>query len=604
MSSNDVIVLNSILNQKKIELANTFSDNDYFEIFTFEQALKDYDLSYDELLSGRVDGADDGGIDGFFVFINNELLDDDVDLTSIRRSPIIDIYIVQAKVSSSFQEAAIEKFIATIQDIFDLGKKIANIQKYYNSALIEKVEIFQKAYVTLANRHPEIRVIYIYASKGNCSEIHHKVQHKAENLKNITQGYFVKADIEVNFLGARELLEAARQEKTYSLQLRFLENYISRGEDNYIVLSGLKDYYEFVTDNNGNLRKYLFESNVRDYQGDVEVNRDIRSTLESNNTSIDFWWLNNGITILASKASVTGKVITLDDVQIVNGLQTTNTLYQYRKAFDSTDSDNKYSLVKVQDERAILIKIIVENNLEARDRIIKATNFQTPIPASSLRATEPIQRDIEDYFLQNDWFYDRRKNYYKNIGKPSDKIVGIPYLAQAVTSIVYREPHNAKARPTTIIKGENNYNRIFNSTINIQVYLFCAKLIKKIESYIRSDFSRLRQDNSNELLRHSTIRSLIFHIAMLFTSKMLRKANYVPRDVASLVTEELDNEVLAQTIIEIIDLTNSYLQLNNSLPLNTAAKRSDFTNFLIEKVNVYPCCPIKLTPIGNPASTV
>jgi hypothetical protein len=601
MSSNDVIVLNSILNQKKVELANSFSDNDYFEVFTFEQALKDYDLSYDELLSGRVDGADDGGIDGFFIFINNEILSDDVDLTTIKKSPKIDIYIIQAKVSPSFQEAAIEKFITTIQDIFDLGKDIKDIQKYYNSALMEKVEIFRDAYVNLANRHPEIRVIYIYASKGNCLDIHHKVEHKAENLKNITQGYFVKADIGVKFLGARELLEAARQEKTYSLQLRFLENYISRGEDNYIVLSGLKDYYEFVTDNNGNLRKYLFESNVRDYQGDVEVNRDIRNTLESNNTSIDFWWLNNGITILASKASVTGKIITLDDVQIVNGLQTTNTLYEHKQAIESQDSDNKSSLVRVQDERAILIKIIVENNLEARDRIIKATNFQTPIPASSLRATEPIQRDIEDYFLQNDWFYDRRKNYYKNIGKPSDKIVGIPYLAQAVTSIVHREPHNAKARPTTIIKGENNYSRIFNSTINIHVYLFCAKLIKKIESYIRSDFSRLRQYSSNELLRPSIIRSLIFHIAMLFTSKMLRKANYVLRDVASLVTEELDNEVLSQTIIEIIDLTNNYLQSNNSLPLNTAAKRSDFTNFLIQNVNVYPSCPIKLTPIGNPS---
>ena len=275
MPSNDVTVLNSILDQKKVELANSFSDNDYFEVFTFEQALKDYDLSYDELLSGRVDGADDGGIDGFFIFINNELLSVDVDLTTIKKRPQIDIYIIQAKVSPSFQEAAIEKFIATIQDVFDLGKEIADIQKYYNSALIEKVEIFREAYVALANRHPEIRVIYIYASKGNCLDIHHKVEHKAENLKNKTQLYFVKADIEVKFLGARELLEAARQEKTYSLQLRFLENYISRGEDNYIVLSGLKDYYEFVTDN-GNLRNYLFESNVRDYQGDVEVNRDIR----------------------------------------------------------------------------------------------------------------------------------------------------------------------------------------------------------------------------------------------------------------------------------------------------------------------------------------
>jgi AIPR protein. len=105
-------------------------------------------------------------------------------------------------------------------------------------------------------------------------------------------------------------------------------------------------------------------------------------------------------------ATIAGKTITLDDVQIVNGLQTTNSIYEYMN-----------TLAKVDDKRAILVKIIVANKLEARDRIIKATNFQTPVPAASLRATEPIQRDIEDYFLNKDWFYDRRKNYYKNIGK-------------------------------------------------------------------------------------------------------------------------------------------------------------------------------------------
>ena len=86
----------------------------------------------------------------------------------------------------------------------------------------------------------------------------------------------------------------------------------------------------------------------------------------------------------------------------------------------------KKEVEKEDKERSVLIRIIVTEKAEERDRIIKATNFQTSIPPASLRATERLQRDIEEYFLHNGLYYDRRKNYYKNIGKPQDKIVSIP----------------------------------------------------------------------------------------------------------------------------------------------------------------------------------
>ncbi|WP_244142116.1 hypothetical protein [aff. Roholtiella sp. LEGE 12411] len=76
MAANDIIVLNSLLEQKKSQTANSLPDDDYFELFTFEQALKKYDLSYEELLSGQIGGSDDGGIDGFFTFINSDILNE------------------------------------------------------------------------------------------------------------------------------------------------------------------------------------------------------------------------------------------------------------------------------------------------------------------------------------------------------------------------------------------------------------------------------------------------------------------------------------------------------------------------------------------------
>lgn len=73
MATNDSIVLDTILKQKKSQIADSLPDDDYFEIFTFEQVLKKYDLSYEELISGKMGGSDDGGIDGFFTFINGEI---------------------------------------------------------------------------------------------------------------------------------------------------------------------------------------------------------------------------------------------------------------------------------------------------------------------------------------------------------------------------------------------------------------------------------------------------------------------------------------------------------------------------------------------------
>jgi len=484
MAANDTIVLNSILEQKKKQTATSLPDDDYFELFTFEQTLKKYELSYEELISGKIGGGDDGGIDGFFIFINNELIGEDTDIESFKRNSIIEVFLIQSKRSPSFSETAVEHVIATAKDIFNLDKDPSNLKKFYNADLIDRVIIFRQAYLKLALRHPVLKINYIYASKGETREINKKVYNKADMLTETICQYFTGASAFVEFIGARELIDASRLEKSYTLQLKFLETYISRGEDNYVVLSSLKDYYDFITNEykgNRELRRHLFVSNVRDYQGsNVEVNKDINGTLESDNR-LDFWYLNNGITILASKASIVGKTISLDEVQIVNGLQTTNTIYNYLNT--KKDGDIR------TENRAILIKIIVTNNTEDRDRIIKATNFQTPIPVASLKATEPIQSDIENYFLSKDWFYDRRKNYYKNMGKPVDKIVSILYLAQAVMAILLKEPDIARSRPSSIIKKDNDYKRIFKQSINMEMYLFCAKTTKKIESFISSTVS-------------------------------------------------------------------------------------------------------------------
>lgn len=78
--------------------------------------------------------------------------------------------------------------------------------------------------------------------------------------------------------------------------------------------------------------------------------------------------------------------------------------------------------------------------------------YQNPVSPTLLRATGTIQRDIELFFSNNGYYYDRRKNYYKNQGKPATKIFSIQYTAQAIRSIVDDDPHTARARPTSLLK--------------------------------------------------------------------------------------------------------------------------------------------------------
>jgi hypothetical protein len=54
----------------------------------------------------------------------------------------------------------------------------------------------------------------------------------------------------------------------------------------------------------------------------------------------DFWWLNNGITIIATDFSQHGKTLYLDDLQIVNGLQTSFVIDKYFKSNESTEIKN------------------------------------------------------------------------------------------------------------------------------------------------------------------------------------------------------------------------------------------------------------------------
>ncbi len=63
MAKNDLVLLNALLEKKLLEHPNMKTVGKFFDVFVFENLLKDNDLSYEEIKQGWVDGGDDGGID-------------------------------------------------------------------------------------------------------------------------------------------------------------------------------------------------------------------------------------------------------------------------------------------------------------------------------------------------------------------------------------------------------------------------------------------------------------------------------------------------------------------------------------------------------------
>jgi hypothetical protein len=265
-----------------------------------------------------------------------------------------------------------------------------------------------------------------------------------------------------------------------------------------VILAKLKDYYVFITDG-GKIVDSLFEFNVRDYQSSAAVNKEIAETLSNTADTADFWWLNNGVTILAEKASAQDNALTIRNPIIVNGLQTSHEIHR----FSGGGIDTK--------ERCVQVRVLEIADDARRDRVIKATNSQTGIKPASLHATEPFQRKIEDYLVQLGIFYDRRKDYWRNQGKPADKIIGIDKLAQSVIAILLERPHDARARPTTIMRDETMYQKLFADTTHLEVYRVCADLYFVVENY----FNKLRKSidsNYRNNLRYHLMMQLAWRL--------------------------------------------------------------------------------------------
>ena len=214
--------------------------------------------------------------------------------------------------------------------------------------------------------------------------------------------------------------------------------------------------------------------------------------------------------------------------------------------------------------RNILVRIIVPESEESRDKIILATNNQTNIPKSSLRANDPIHWQIELFFRGRGLFYDRRKNYYKNQGKRSEEIVSVSFLAQCMISLLLQKPDYARARPSTLLTRDETYDALYGSEQNLDVFYNAALLGKRVEKYLKHS-SAYTQAQKNDIL---------FYVLFFSVAKYLNKVTIGANDI-----KDLDISVFTDGYINGIaqEVLNKYKSLGGN---GKVAKSPDLTELL------------------------
>ena len=550
--TNNQILLRECIKQEFDDSTGYADIDTFFEHFAISELLKDYNISDDEIDNGNVGGGNDGGCDGIYLFLNDELVSQDqIESLSAPKGSTLKLCIVQVKNELGFNEDAIMKWKTVSENLMNMSSSLSEYSARYNEQTIEAFSMFRDAVKKLIRSQIKLRIHYYYVTLG--TETHPNTQQQAEELKEIVKRSYPSASVDVTFVGADSLMEMYNTDSEIRIELGLADQPISLSNKDYVALVNLGTYYRFITDDSSNLRKSFFEANVRDYQGKNSVNTSIADTLEHSSTE-DFWWLNNGVTILASDITlITNKSLQLVNPEIVNGLQTSREIFNYF-------SENPY--VVENEKRTLLIRIIMPESEEARDNIIFATNNQTNIPKSSLRVTDPIHLQIEMYFKSRGLYYDRRKNYYKNQKKKASDIIGVSFLAQCLISLVLRKPDFARARPSTLLTDEETYKMLYEDNHDLEVFYKAARIGQMVKNCLKLSSELSTAERSD----------ILFYLIYAVVAKRLEK-----KDISFSDIKLFDVDVLTEDEINTVKalVYKKYKELGGN---GRVAKSSTFVN--------------------------
>lgn len=484
-------LLENFVAENELEKLNESKQFEYFTNYVVISKLHRNTFELDSLDTG--DGGD-GAIDGLAVIVNGRLVTDTQELEDIvAESQYLDydVAFIQSKTSSKFEGSEIGSFIFGVKDFIADEPKLVHNDKMKKQKEIWEAVISKSSY--MIHRRPNCKLYYATTGKWvDDQNLRAVISSGSQEIED--SGLF--EDVLFEPYGATELQKLYHETRnklscTVTFQNRITLPDIEGVKEAFLGIIPFREFIKMLQDDN-ELMYNIFYDNVRDFQGDNEVNGKIQDTLKEGKFDL-FCVLNNGVTLVASSLTPAGNRFTLRDYQVVNGCQTSHVLHQSR-AIAGMERVN------------VPVKVIVTENEDIKNQITLATNSQTEVKPEQLASLTFFQKKLELFYDsmrgQVDLYYERRsQQYHATPGIKKTQIISIPIQIKTFASAFLNAPHLVSGYYGTIAKRFQG--KIFESNHKYAPYYSSALCYYRIEGLFRTG------------LIDTKYKKLRFHMIML-----------------------------------------------------------------------------------------
>jgi len=537
-----------------------------FMFFSLTQFFKDFEI--DDIEDGIIDSCYRGesydfGIDAIYITSSNEFIEDSNQLEEFNDDSKFQIHLFQFKRGTGITQADILKFQSGLKRIL-IDENVTdhdNLHLYNRMLILNKVK--NNLYLQFSSDNINVICHFVFGGIKQNILSQKIIVDEFDKITSILQtGGFSNSEINITdcqgLINLKtkgdEIVDIVKYEKTFKYITKSGQSSKLNG---YINIINGKEIAELV-------RKYqtsIFESNIRDFYKRSDLNDKITETSSSESEAKYFWSYNNGITMTCRKVEeLPNDNYRLYDLQIVNGCQTSNSIYTALKNKDRCDElqkkidDGKELSKKENDEfiqksqmqfnedTSLLVKIIETDDEDLIYRITETTNSQTPIKVFSLKANDDIQVLIEKFLETKDIWYERRINYYKNKGKKN--IYSIQKLFQLYTSQILFKPSQVKTSPKSMFI--NTYDSVFPQP-SVKIFNFNLYYIPIIVDIAIN--KRIREIQRQQLITDDFTRTILsygkLHLGCFILSSIL-KNKYKEKGIIEkeeIIINELNNNI-------------------------------------------------------------
>lgn len=560
----------------------------------------------EELVYSNITEYSDDGCDCFVFFEETE-----------------ELYIIQNKYYSDENKLS-ENYV--LREFLGRTIDILNEEKYRRSEELQRI-------FTKYKNDPEFKIyMNLYITNNLITE----------SMRNIFER-FTRTDLKC-YIGAniyslndiKNIYYNERKEETKTFQCTFKtinqstvlninsESYkLPSLTDAKYILTPVKLIYDIVKDakNKGYM---LFEENIREYLGNKGANVKIAKTLESDTDRDNFFYYNNGITVicdrvertqLAHESKYNTGYITYNP-QIVNGCQTVNTIYETLNKYSEIELDDKFK------NTFVMVKLLVldkesENNKVLYQDIVKYNNSQNAITEKNFAANKQLfinlQKELKKYglllavkqsdpykFRQNENFNDYRpivekysQLYGVEFSKLEDIIVQLEKFLQVILAF-FKDGYNAFTKKSQLLKVDApTYNDVIacirdgaltnNDLVNLYLIFLKSEKDKKnsedkrtpipyyLLGFIGNDLKGLSSDEFRKYFRYIYQDKSNLDVIYKFYKRltMRYKSNYKNTrgiEYNQMIKSQIDTSILERTIndeLEMIESNDERITIKN-----------------------------------------